>query len=100
MPEWINFGKVRGSWSKVGNDLPLFISNPIAGSNDLIVAGGAIQTNSKAPFDELKPEMSTSWEVGTEWKFFDYRLDFDFTYYKTNTKKPVVYFAFFCWCSL
>ena len=89
MPEWINFGKVRGSWSKVGNDLPLFISNPIAGSNDLIVAGGAIQTNSKAPFDELKPEMSTSWEVGTEWKFFDYRLDFDFTYYKTNTKNQL-----------
>ncbi|WP_431607218.1 TonB-dependent receptor [Parabacteroides goldsteinii] len=89
MPEWINFGKVRGSWSKVGNDLPLFISNPVAGSNDLIVAGGAIQTNSKAPFDELKPEMSTSWEVGTEWKFFDYRLDFDFTYYKTNTKNQL-----------
>ena len=89
MPEWVNFGKIRGSWSKVGNDLPLFISNPVAGSNDLIVAGGAIQTNSRAPFDELKPEMSTSFEVGTEWKFFNYRLDLDFTYYKTNTKNQL-----------
>lgn len=89
MPEWVNFGKVRGSWSKVGNDLPLFISNPIAGSNDMIVAGGGIQTNASAPFDDLKPEMSTSYEVGTEWKFFDYRLDLDFTYYKTNTKNQL-----------
>lgn len=89
MPEWINYGKLRSSWSKVGNDLPLFLSNPIAGSNDQIVAGGAIQTNTGAPFDELKPEMSTSWEVGTEWKFFNYRVDFDFTYYKTNTKNQL-----------
>lgn len=89
MPEWVNFGKVRTSWSKVGNDLPLFISNPITGSNDQIVAGGAIQTNSGAPFDELKPEMSTSWEIGTEWKLFNYRLDFDFTWYKTNTKNQL-----------
>ena len=89
MPEWVNYGKLRSSWSKVGNDLPLFLSNPIAGSNDQIIAGGAIQTNTGAPFDELKPEMSTSWEVGTEWKFFNYRVDFDFTYYKTNTKNQL-----------
>lgn len=89
MPKWVSFGKLRSSWSKVGNDLPLFLSNPIPGSNDLIIAGGAIQTNSGAPFDELKPEMSTSWEVGTEWKLFDYRLDFDFTFYKTNTKNQL-----------
>ena len=89
MPEWVSYGKLRSSWSKVGNDLPLFLSNPIAGSNDQIIAGGAIQPDSGAPFDELKPEMSTSWEVGTEWKFFNYRVDFDFTYYKTNTKNQL-----------
>lgn len=86
LPEWISFGKIRGSWSKVGNDLPLFISNTIPGSNDIIGAGGAIVTYSKAPFNDLKPEMSTSYEIGTEWRFFNYRLDFDITYYRTNTK--------------
>ena len=89
MPEWVNFGKIRSSWSKVGNDLPLYLSNPVAGSNDHIIAGGAIQPNTGAPFDELKPEMSTSWEIGTEWKLFNYRLDFDLTYYKTNTKNQL-----------
>ena len=89
LPEWISFGKIRGSWSKVGNDLPLFISNTIPGSNDIIGAGGAIVTYSKAPFNDLKPEMSTSYEIGTEWRFFNYRLDFDITYYRTNTKNQL-----------
>lgn len=89
LPEWISFGKIRGSWSKVGNDLPLFVSNSIPGSNDIIGAGGAIVPYASAPFSDLKPEMSTSYEVGTEWKFFNYRLEFDFTYYRTNTKNQL-----------
>lgn len=43
----------------------------------------------KPPFNDLKPEMSTSYEIGTEWKFFNYRLDLDFTYYRTNTKNQL-----------
>lgn len=82
MPRWISFGKVRGSWSKVGNDIPLFVSN----AQDRVMAGGGIKSADAFPFATLKPEMTTSVEFGTEWKFFDYRLDVDFTFYKTNTK--------------
>ena len=35
----------RPSWSKVGNDLPLFISNTIPGSNDIIGAGAVSYTH-------------------------------------------------------
>lgn len=86
LPEWISFGKVRGSWSQVGNDLPLFYSK----LQDHIVAGNEIQANDSAPFDELKPEISSSFEVGTEWRFFNQRLDIDFTYYKTSTKNQLL----------
>lgn len=82
MPKWISFGKIRGSWSKVGNDIPLYVSN----SQDHIMAGGGPRANDSAPFDKLKPEMTTSIEFGTEWKFFSNRLDLDLTFYKTNTK--------------
>lgn len=82
MPSWINFGKIRGSWSRVGNDIPIFISNSV----DHIRAGGTTAAVDAKPFDDMKPEMNTSIEFGTEWKFFNYRLDFDFTFYKTNTK--------------
>lgn len=81
MPEWVSLGKVRASWSKVGNDIPLFVSNPVSH----IAAGGALLPNDTAPFGELKPEMSTSVEVGTEWRLFNHRLTVDLAFYKTNT---------------
>jgi len=85
MPEWINYAKIRSSWSKVGNDIPLFVSNPVSH----IGSGGALLPNDTAPFDELKPETSTSLELGTEWRLFNNRLEVDFTFYKTNTKNQL-----------
>lgn len=85
LPESVSFGKVRASWSKVGNDIPLFVSNTAG----IIVAGGGTQPNDKAPFTDLKSEMSASYEIGTEWKFFQYRLELDLSWYKTNTKNQL-----------
>jgi len=82
LPEQVTSGKVRVAWSKVGNDIPLYITNPVAH----VLAGGGIQASDAASFEEMKPEMSLSVEVGTEWKFFDSRLHIDFTYYQTHTK--------------
>ena len=85
MPEWISLGKVRGAWSKVGNGLPRYRSNPL----NSVGRGGVISFNTTAPFSELKPEMTTSVEAGTEWRLFNSRLEFDFTYYKTNTRNQI-----------
>ena len=82
LPEQVTSGKVRVAWSKVGNDIPLYITNPVAH----VLAGGGIQASDAASFEEMKPEMSLSVEVGTEWKFFDSRLHIDFTYYQTHSK--------------
>lgn len=82
LPEQVTSDKVRVAWSKVGNDIPLYITNPVAH----VLAGGGIQASDAASFEEMKPEMSLSVEVGTEWKFFDSRLHIDFTYYQTHTK--------------
>lgn len=86
LPEWISHSKIRSSWSQVGNDLPLFYSK----LEDRVIAGGDFQANYYGPFDELKPELSSSYEVGMEWKFFNQRLDLDFTYYKTATKNQLL----------
>lgn len=81
LPEAISFAKFRGSWSEVGNSLPPFISKrPME-----ISAGGSLVNIKYEPFDNLKPESTRSWEFGTEWKFLNNRIDFDFTFYKTNT---------------
>lgn len=81
LPEWISFAKLRGTYSKVGNDIPQFITNSVSH----ITAGGELQANDAAPFKEMEPEMTHSVEVGTECRFFQSRLGFNLTYYRTNT---------------
>ena len=49
-------------------------------------AGGEIEYADSAPFENMKPEMTTSVELGTEWRFLNDRISFSGTYYKTNTR--------------
>ncbi|MCP9610718.1 SusC/RagA family TonB-linked outer membrane protein [Coprobacter tertius] len=84
-PEKISLSKIRISWSQVGNDIPLFITHPVSH----LGAGGNIQLADAAAFNTLKPERTKAIEIGTEWKFFDNRLDFNITVYQTNTHNQV-----------
>lgn len=82
LPEWITMGKLRAAWSNVGNDIPLYITNPVAH----VLAGGGIQWADAAPFEEMKPEKNISSEFGTEWHFFNHRLNVNFTFYNNYTR--------------
>lgn len=82
LPRWIGFGKLRAMFSRVGNDVPLFITHPVAH----IGAGGEIQAADAAPFEDMKPEMTTAWEAGTEWRGADDRWELSVTYYRSNTE--------------
>ncbi len=85
MPDWVSLGKVRGSWSQVGNGAG-GETHPMHG------VGGyppSISFNNSYPLVDIKPEMITSVEFGTEWRFFNSRLEFDFTYYQTHTRNQV-----------
>ena len=81
LPEWVSMGKVRLTWSRVGNDIPMFITNPKAH----ISAGGGVNAADAAPGTNLRPEMTNAFEAGVEWRFFGDRLNVNATYYKTNT---------------
>lgn len=81
LPEWISFAKLRGAYSQVGNDIPLYITNSVSH----LTAGGEFQANDAAPYKEMEPEMTHSIEAGTEWKFFKHRLGVNLTYYRTDT---------------
>ncbi|NSL90478.1 SusC/RagA family TonB-linked outer membrane protein [Chitinophaga sp. Mgbs1] len=80
--EPVSYAKLRGSYAIVGNAVPVYVTNPV---NTLGVVGGTIAFNSVRAFRDLKPEKTKSFEIGTEWRFLNNRLNFDFTYYKTNT---------------
>ena len=82
MGEQVNLFKFRGSYSIVGNDVPIYMSNP----RYTLGGSGAISAPDKAVFRTLKPEKTHSLEFGFDGTFLNNRLDFSFTYYKTNTK--------------
>ena len=79
MPEAITFAKIRFSATRVGNEVPFNLVDP---QNSINQAGG-VNRNTTQPFDNLKPEIITSNEFGTNWSFLDDRLGIDFTYYNT-----------------
>src|SRR5205814_511814 len=80
LPEPVSFAKLRVSYAKVGNDVPVYITNPSPYLQDN--RQGA-QANSKWPFPGhyLLPEDNRSFEVGTEWRFAKDRIGIDLTYY-------------------
>lgn len=81
LPAWISFAKVRLTWSRVGNDIPLFITHPEAH----VTAGGGISSADAAPGTNLRPEMTHAFEAGIEWRLLGDRIGIEATYYKTNT---------------
>lgn len=89
MPDPISFGKVRVSYAKVGNDVDVYKSNPpeftIDNQNGLVT-----NTKGPKPGTYLQPEDNRSFEAGTEWRFLNDRLGFDFTYYINNNFKQYV----------
>jgi TonB-dependent SusC/RagA subfamily outer membrane receptor len=92
LPENISFAKLRASYAEVGNG---FAADQIAPNNTIIFGGGGVNpTDPIKPFpgSTPKPERQKSFEIGTEWKFYDNRLGIDLGYY--NTKTIDQYYAF------
>lgn len=80
----VNLLKLRGSYSIVGNDVPVYVTNLLY--HFVKDGNGAIGSPENAPFRTLKPEKTHSMEFGFEGTFFQNRLTMALTYYKTNTK--------------
>jgi len=83
LPSTISFLKVRGSWSNTANEVPFDVVSPW---NTISGTGGpdgpaGVNQSTQMPFTNLKPEVITSYELGTEMKLFKGRLGLDFTYY-------------------
>lgn len=86
LPEVISYAKLRGTFAQVGNTVPNYVTQPLTHFS----TGGGVLLNSVAPFPELKPEKTTSFELGTDLRFLGDRLNLSFTYYKSNTKNQFI----------
>ncbi|MFN5577219.1 MAG: SusC/RagA family TonB-linked outer membrane protein [Bacteroidota bacterium] len=84
LPSFISFAKLRGSYTRVGNDAaPYLLTQTYSFSQGGV--GGFINRDATQAFDELKPELTTSLEFGFDGRFFDNRIGLDVTFYKTNS---------------
>lgn len=89
LPSWFTFAKTRVSLAQVGNDTDPFIVNPtynyVAGGNN-----GYVYQSSTLPAVTLKPETTSSFEVGVDVRFLNNRLGLDFSWYKSNTFNQLI----------
>jgi len=86
----LSFAKVRASWAQVGNDTePYRLTNtytfqPAWGGTQTVVAEANLAN------DDLQPEVTTSYEIGTNLRFFDERVELDATYYRNSTENQIL----------
>ena len=100
--KWLNYGKLRGSWARVGSDAApyqlafAYLSLPSAfvqyslniqfPFNNMI---GFIVPNS-LPNAVLKPQQQTSVEIGTEMRMFNNRVNLDLNFYRSETAEQII----------
>jgi TonB-linked SusC/RagA family outer membrane protein len=98
----LNYGKLRGSWGVTGNDAPVYATETYytAGSagGDGFIDNNVFPLFSSVAFErssllgngQLKPEQTTEWEIGAEFKFFNRRVSLDVTYYDKETVDQII----------
>ena len=88
----ISLLKLRGSWAEVGGDTNPYRLDLVYGLHSFTMNGVPMgEVDSKTvPYVGLKPTRTYSWEIGADLRFFDSRLNLDFTYYNTRTKDQIL----------
>jgi len=92
--EIMPFGKLRLSWAKVGKDAPAYSVGQYyqAASGFPFSGTGGFSKDTDAGDPDLKPEITTSFEIGTDLRFLSNRLRFDLTYFNQVSKNQIVAF--------
>lgn len=102
----LNFGKIRGGYTRVGNEATpyqtaaFYLINSPLGATSGTGSIGAPFTSSAGTYNSvtlsnlltnanLKPEFITELELGSELQFFDDRIGIDFTYYSKKSTSQI-----------
>ncbi len=92
----LTYGKLRASWARVGSDTDPYMLAPSYSTGKYSYGGGyvigmingSVMTNAN-----LKPTMTSSFELGLEMKLFNNRMGIDFTYYNQNSTDQIIRLA-------
>lgn len=84
----INYLKLRGAVARVGKDAGPLEINPELVAEDSF--GPAYHYGYTGPNPSLRPEMTSSQEIGFEGRFVNDRIVADFTYFKTRCDDQII----------
>jgi TonB-linked outer membrane protein, SusC/RagA family len=87
---WLSHAKVRANIAQVGNDAPPLSVYDVYDKPTAIGSVPMFSLPNTKRNPELKPEMTNSIEVGMDADFFEGRIGFDVTWYKTNTVDQII----------
>jgi TonB-linked SusC/RagA family outer membrane protein len=92
VPSRIFYGKLRASFAQVGNDTSPYRLLPYYNfdSNNIFNGYRYASMATTLPDVNLKPETTRSYEVGADLRFLNGRINFDITYYKSNSFDQIV----------
>lgn len=88
--DWFSYGKIRGNWAKVGKDAPAYSFARSYKNWEVFPDCGWGIDATTAYANQLEPEMTNSWEVGADLRFFDSRTRLDVAWYSTTVDNQIV----------
>lgn len=98
----LSYGKLRASWAQVGSDADpyttLLTYSPLTSyfvqfglpGNIPFLGNNAFALPRIQPNNNLKPQIATSREIGTDLRFFGNIIGLDLTYYNTKTRDQIM----------
>ncbi|MCR5004261.1 MAG: SusC/RagA family TonB-linked outer membrane protein [Bacteroidales bacterium] len=93
--KWMDYGKIRASWAMVGSDTDPYQLSLNYSTAKYSYPGHVIGriNNTVQPNTNLKPTMTTSYELGLEMKFLKNRVGFDLTWYDQMSRDQIIALA-------
>ncbi|MEO8855167.1 MAG: SusC/RagA family TonB-linked outer membrane protein, partial [Ginsengibacter sp.] len=91
LPSWVSDGKFRASLAQIGKDAEPYSTSVVYVADGAPINGTLLFTrNNSAGVPNLKPEMTTAFEVGTDLNFLNNRIGLNFTWYKSTSKDLIM----------
>lgn len=87
LPSTISFFKARASWAQVGNDTEPYKTSAYYTTGEF---PGSVTVASTLFNTDFKPEISTNYEAGIDFRMFKNRLAIDLAYYYNQTKNQIL----------
>lgn len=90
LPKAFSFLKLRGAYAEVGNDTDPFRLKSFFQNENPFGEFPVLTESSLLPNADLKPEITSSYEVGMDLRLFNGRANIDATYYNSTTRNQII----------